>query len=110
MTSRLPVQAGVYAAKFSQLLKSARSIEESIEPFFVAGSGRCGTTLLRRLLWVNLEIHIPPRLLIRRVPGDVSCAPDDPLLDPLTDSIGKGQANMSGNDKDTTERLLVLPA
>lgn len=30
------------------------------DPFFIIGSGRCGTTLLRRMLQVNPEIHIPP--------------------------------------------------
>lgn len=34
--------------------------EESIEPFFIVGSGRCGTTLLRRLLQASPDIHIPP--------------------------------------------------
>ncbi len=33
---------------------------EPIEPFFVVGSGRCGTTLLRRILTANPTIHIPP--------------------------------------------------
>jgi len=33
---------------------------ESIEPFFIVGSGRCGTTLLRRLLQASPKVHIPP--------------------------------------------------
>lgn len=34
--------------------------QESNRPFFIVGSGRCGTTLLRRLLQASPEIHIPP--------------------------------------------------
>ena len=34
--------------------------QESYRPFFIVGSGRCGTTLLRRLLQASPEIHIPP--------------------------------------------------
>lgn len=30
------------------------------DPFFIIGSGRCGTTLLRRVLQVSPDIHIPP--------------------------------------------------
>jgi hypothetical protein len=33
---------------------------EEIRPFFIVGSGRCGTTLLRRLLQASPKIHIPP--------------------------------------------------
>lgn len=33
---------------------------EDIEPFFIVGSGRCGTTLLRRILMAGDEVHIPP--------------------------------------------------
>ena len=33
---------------------------EDLAPFFVVGSGRCGTTLLRRLLQASPEVHIPP--------------------------------------------------
>jgi len=33
---------------------------EEVKPFFITGSGRCGTTLLRRILNANQEIHIPP--------------------------------------------------
>lgn len=39
---------------------SWRSPESFSEPFFIVGSGRCGTTLLRRLLQASPEIHIPP--------------------------------------------------
>ena len=34
--------------------------DEQFEPFFIVGSGRCGTTLLRRLLMESSEAHIPP--------------------------------------------------
>ncbi|MDQ7058492.1 MAG: sulfotransferase [Ghiorsea sp.] len=30
------------------------------QPFFIMGSGRCGSTLLRRMLEANPDIHIPP--------------------------------------------------
>lgn len=30
------------------------------EPFFIVGSGRCGTTLLRRLLQASPDVHVPP--------------------------------------------------
>ena len=33
---------------------------EKLKPFFIIGSGRCGTTLLRRILQANADIHIPP--------------------------------------------------
>jgi len=33
---------------------------EPIDPFFIVGSGRCGTTLLRRLLQASPKVHIPP--------------------------------------------------
>lgn len=33
---------------------------EPVEPFFIVGSGRCGTTLLRRILMANKEVYIPP--------------------------------------------------
>jgi hypothetical protein len=33
---------------------------EDFRPFFIIGSGRCGTTLLRRILQASPEIHIPP--------------------------------------------------
>lgn len=36
---------------------------EPITPFFIVGSGRSGTTLLRRILQSNSEIHIPPETL-----------------------------------------------
>lgn len=34
------------------------------DPFFIVGSGRCGTTLLRRILCSNPDIHIPPEFYI----------------------------------------------
>lgn len=33
---------------------------ESVRPFFIVGSGRCGTTLLRRILQASPQVHIPP--------------------------------------------------
>ncbi|UCD38034.1 MAG: sulfotransferase [Fidelibacterota bacterium] len=33
---------------------------EAFEPFFIIGSGRSGTTLLRRILTSHQELHIPP--------------------------------------------------
>jgi hypothetical protein len=33
---------------------------EDIAPFFIVGSGRCGTTLLRRMLMAGGEVYIPP--------------------------------------------------
>lgn len=35
---------------------------ERIEPFFIVGAGRSGTTLLRRILVAGGEVHIPPEL------------------------------------------------
>lgn len=34
--------------------------QEGFAPFFVVGSGRCGSTLLRRILQASDEVHIPP--------------------------------------------------
>lgn len=39
------------------------------KPFFIVGSGRSGTTLLRRILCSNPEVHIPPELFIRDLVG-----------------------------------------
>src|SRR5215204_558893 len=33
---------------------------EGFSPFFIVGSGRCGTTLLRRILEADPTVHIPP--------------------------------------------------
>ena len=33
---------------------------ERYQPFFIVGSGRCGTTLLRAILESHPEVHIPP--------------------------------------------------
>jgi len=33
---------------------------EGFRPFFIVGSGRCGTTLLRRILQASPQVHIPP--------------------------------------------------
>jgi hypothetical protein len=35
---------------------------EGVQPFFIVGSGRAGTTLLRRILQASDEIHIPPEI------------------------------------------------
>jgi len=35
---------------------------EGLNPFFIVGSGRCGTTLLRRILQASPEVHIPPEM------------------------------------------------
>jgi len=42
---------------------------DSIPPFFIMGSGRCGSTLLRRMLQINPSIHIPPETYVL---GEVS--------------------------------------
>lgn len=34
--------------------------DEPVEPFFIVGCGRSGTTLLRRMLMAGDEVHIPP--------------------------------------------------
>lgn len=34
--------------------------QEDYSPFFIVGSGRCGTTLLRRILEANPAVHVPP--------------------------------------------------
>lgn len=49
---------GIYYALTSEAVPLHRG--ESVYPFFVVGSGRCGTTLLRRILQASREIHIPP--------------------------------------------------
>jgi len=36
--------------------------EENVTPFFIVGSGRAGTTLLRRILQASDQIHIPPEI------------------------------------------------
>ncbi len=35
---------------------------EDVRPFFIVGSGRSGSTLLRRILLGNPEVHIPPEM------------------------------------------------
>ncbi|REK25689.1 MAG: sulfotransferase [Planctomycetota bacterium] len=37
---------------------------ERYAPFFIVGSGRCGSTLLRRILEANSHVHIPPEIPI----------------------------------------------
>jgi len=37
---------------------------EAIEPFFIIGAGRSGTTLLRRILVASKQIHIPPETYV----------------------------------------------
>jgi len=36
--------------------------EKNVAPFFIVGSGRAGTTLLRRILQASDQIHIPPEI------------------------------------------------
>ncbi len=38
--------------------------EERVRPFFIVGSGRCGTTLLRRILQAGDQVHIPPEMYV----------------------------------------------
>lgn len=38
--------------------------DKAITPFFLVGSGRCGTTLLRRILQANTDVHIPPETYV----------------------------------------------
>lgn len=49
---------GIYYALTSEAVPFHRG--EEIQPFFIVGSGRCGTTLLRRILQASGEVHIPP--------------------------------------------------
>jgi len=35
---------------------------ENFQPFFIVGSGRAGTTLLRRILQASDEVHVPPEI------------------------------------------------
>jgi hypothetical protein len=37
---------------------------EGVRPFFIVGSGRCGTTLLRRILQASNQVHIPPETYV----------------------------------------------
>ena len=37
---------------------------EQIEPFFIIGAGRSGTTLLRRMLVASEQVHIPPETYV----------------------------------------------
>jgi len=49
---------GIYYALTKKAIPLHRG--EQSRPFFIVGSGRCGTTLLRRILQASDEIHIPP--------------------------------------------------
>lgn len=49
---------GIYYALTNSSIPIHRS--ENRQPFFIVGSGRCGTTLLRRILQASPEVHIPP--------------------------------------------------
>jgi hypothetical protein len=49
---------GIYYALTKKAIPLHRG--EQSQPFFIVGSGRCGTTLLRRVLQASEEIHIPP--------------------------------------------------
>jgi len=53
-----PRLRGVYYALTNRAIPIHR--QEKNEPFFIVGSGRCGTTLLRRILQASPEVHIPP--------------------------------------------------
>src|SRR5690242_12511134 len=37
---------------------------ERYQPFFIVGSGRCGTTLLRAMLEAHSDVHIPPETFV----------------------------------------------
>ena len=41
-------------------------LNENLRPFFIVGSGRSGTTLLRRILYAHPELHIPPENHVMR--------------------------------------------
>jgi protein-tyrosine sulfotransferase len=43
---------------------------ERYRPFFVVGSGRCGSTLLRAMLEVHPDVHIPPENDLRAATQD----------------------------------------
>lgn len=49
---------GIYYTLTNQGIPVHR--QEESQPFFIVGSGRCGTTLLRRILQASPEVHIPP--------------------------------------------------
>jgi hypothetical protein len=53
-----PRVRGVYNALTNSDIPIHR--QENCQPFFIVGSGRCGTTLLRRILQASPEVHIPP--------------------------------------------------
>jgi hypothetical protein len=50
------------AARYLPVLARGRPLHgpERYAPFFIVGSGRCGSTLLRALLEAHQDIHIPP--------------------------------------------------
>jgi hypothetical protein len=43
---------------------------ERFDPFFIVGSGRCGSTLLRAMLVSHPDVHIPPELGVDRAVRD----------------------------------------
>ncbi len=53
-----PRVRGIYYALTGESIPLHRG--EQSQPFFIVGSGRCGTTLLRRILQASPEVHIPP--------------------------------------------------
>jgi hypothetical protein len=53
-----PRVRGIYYALTRESIPLHRG--EQSQPFFIVGSGRCGTTLLRRILQASPEVHIPP--------------------------------------------------
>ena len=66
ITDQLPESAyplwGIGQALSSLILGPRHPIRgpEVIRPFFIIGSGRSGSTLLRRILQAHSELHIPP--------------------------------------------------
>ena len=53
-----------FRAATHSLLRSRPPLDrgEGVAPFFIVGSGRTGTTLLRRILQASDEVHIPPEI------------------------------------------------
>src|SRR5258708_7019695 len=43
---------------------------ERHRPFFIVGSGRCGSTLLRAMLEAHPDVHVPPESRLGPVLGD----------------------------------------
>ncbi|MCK5296076.1 MAG: sulfotransferase, partial [Alphaproteobacteria bacterium] len=41
-----------------------RTSSDTYNPFFITGAGRSGTSLVRRILIANTDIHIPPETYV----------------------------------------------